>query len=181
MGIGWEGEKVRLVPLDFDRHFENCYRWINDPEVNEWLAIGDFPMSRLAEKEWFEERQKSTCPELAMAIETLDGVHIGNTGVHRIDFRNGTAITGSLIGDPAERGKGYGTDAAKVRAWYCFHVLGLRMLYSEYLAGNDLSKRMQEKSGYKQYGVRPQAIWKRGEHRDMVLTYLSREDWEASQ
>ncbi|MCH7945197.1 MAG: hypothetical protein IIC73_04175 [Armatimonadetes bacterium] len=110
MGIGWEGEKVRIVPLDFDRHFENCYRWINDPEVNEWLAVGDLPMSRLAEKEWFEARQE----------------------------------------------------------------------YSEHLADNDLSKRMQEKSGYRQYGVRPQANWKRGEHRDMALTYLSREDWEAS-
>ena len=39
---------------------------------------------------------------------------------------------------------------------------------------------MQEKSGYKQYGVKPQAIWKRDQYRDMVLTYLSREDWEAS-
>ena len=180
MGIGWEGEKVRLVPLDFDRHFENCYQWINDPEVNEWLAVGDFPMSRLAEREWFEARQKSTYPELALAIETLDGVHIGNTGLHRIDFRHGTALTGSLIGDKENRGKGYGTDAARVRAWYCFHVLGLRMLYSEYFADNELSKRMQEKAGYKQYGVRPQAMWKRGEHRDMVLTYLSREDWLAA-
>ena len=69
MGLGWEGEKVRLVPLDFDRHFENCYRWINDPDTNEWLAVGDFPMSRLAEKEWFEARQLSTSPE---AIPLVD-------------------------------------------------------------------------------------------------------------
>lgn len=181
MGLGWEGKKVRLVPLDFDKHFENCYKWINDPEVNEWLGVGDLPMSRLAEKEWFEARQKSSNPTIALAIETLDGVHIGQTGLHNIDLRNGTANTGSFIGDKENRGKGYGTDAARVRSWYCFHVLGLRMLYSEYFAGNEFSNRMQEKAGYKQYGVKPKAMWKRGEYRDMVLTYLSREDWEASQ
>ena len=47
MPIGWSGENVRLVPLDYERHYENCYRWINDPEVSEWLAVGDEPIGRL--------------------------------------------------------------------------------------------------------------------------------------
>ncbi|MCH7905602.1 MAG: GNAT family N-acetyltransferase [Armatimonadetes bacterium] len=181
MGLGWDGELIRLVPLDFERHFENCYRWINDEEVNRWLCAGDFPMTRLGEREWFEKAQQPSDSTVHFAIETLDGKHVGQSGIHQINFRHGTALTGSFIGDPDERGKGYGTDAAKVRAWYAFHILGLRMLYSEYFAGNDLSRRMQEKTGYREYGVRPKAIWKQGEYRDLVLTYFSREDWKASQ
>jgi RimJ/RimL family protein N-acetyltransferase len=175
MSFGWSGEKVRLVPIDFDRHFENCYRWINDPEVSQWLAVGDYPMARLAEKEWFEGAQKSNETEVTFAIETLDGRHIGQSGIHRINLRHGYAFTGSLIGDPNDRGQGYGTEAAVLRAWYCFHVLPLRMLFSEYIDGNDLSKRMQEKTGYVECGRRVKAFWKRGEHRDMVLTQLTRE------
>lgn len=175
MAIGWSSERVRLVPLDFERHFENCYRWINDPEVNEWLAVGDEPMARLAEKEWFESVQRGRDNDIAFAIETLDGRHIGQSGIHQISHKHGTALTGSFIGDPSDRNQGLGTEAAILRAWYCFHVLGLRLLTSEYIDGNARSKRMQEKAGYIEYGRLPKCFWKRGEFRDKVRTYLTRE------
>jgi RimJ/RimL family protein N-acetyltransferase len=175
MPIGWSGKNVRLVPLEFERHFENCYRWINDPEVSEWLAVGDEPIGRLAEKEWFESCEKGRPDEITFAIETLDGRHIGQSGIHRINHKHGIALTGSFIGEADERGKGYGTEAAVLRAWYCFHVLGLRLLTSEYIGGNERSKRMQEKAGYIEFGRLPQGFWKRGEHRDLVKTYLTRE------
>jgi RimJ/RimL family protein N-acetyltransferase len=175
MPIGWQGERIRLVPLDFERHFENCYRWINDPDVGEWLAVGDEPMGRLAEKEWFEGAERGRPNDIAFAIETLDGRHIGQSGIHQIAHKHGTALTGSFIGDPAERGKGYGTEAAVLRSWYCFHVLGLRLLVSEYIGGNERSRRMQEKAGYVVYGTLPGSFWKRGEYRDKVRTYLTRE------
>ena len=175
MAIGWPGEKVRLVPLEFERHFENCYRWINDADVSEWLALGDLPMSRLAEKEWFEKAQVATETQIHFAIETLDGRHVGNSGLFRISRAHGTAMSGSLIGEFEDRGKGLGTDATKVRAWYGFHVLGLRQLYSEYFGGNEPAKRMQEKVGYVEWGVRPAAFWKRGAYRDLVETVLTRE------
>jgi len=175
MPIGWQSERVRLVPLDFERHFENCYRWINDPDVGEWLAVGDEPMAHLAEKEWFENAQRGSRTDIAFAIETLDGNHIGQTGIHDISYKHGTAFTGSFIGEATERGRGYGTEAAVLRSWYCFHVLGLRLLTSEYIGGNARSQRMQEKVGYVEYGTVPKAFWKRGEHRDKVRTYLTRE------
>jgi hypothetical protein len=41
MAYGWEGEKVRLVPLDKERHAENRFAWLNDPEVTVWTLTGD--------------------------------------------------------------------------------------------------------------------------------------------
>jgi RimJ/RimL family protein N-acetyltransferase len=175
MATGWSSERLRLVPLDEERHFENCLRWINDPDVNEWLAVGDLPITRAAEREWFERASKQSETDVTFAIETLEGRHIGQSGVHFISYKHGTALTGSFIGDPQERGKGYGTEAAVLRAWFCFHVLGLRILTSEYIGGNERSKRMQEKAGYVEYGRLPSSFWKRGEHRDKVKTYLTRE------
>lgn len=180
MAYGWEGERVRLVPLDWDRHFENCLRWINDPVVTEHLIMGDFPMTRLAEKDWFENWARKTAGhEIIFAIETLEGKHIGNSGIHDIEFRHGTAMTGSLIGEVDEWGKGYGTDAAMIRSRYCFDVLGLRLLRSSYFEGNDRSARMQARAGYEVVGRWPKSIWKRGAYRDEVLTCLSRERWES--
>ncbi len=182
MAHGWEGDLVRLVPLDFDKHFENCWRWMTDPEVTQFLLVGDFPITRMAEKDWFEARSKGlTNTDLIFAIETLDGEHLGTSGIHDIDFRNGSGMTGSLLGDPTQWGKGYGTDAARTRARYAFDVLGLRLLRSSYIEGNERSARMQEKSGYVEIGRWPKAFWKRGSYRDEILTCLTRERWESLQ
>ena len=179
MAFGWESDRLRLAPLDVDRHFENCYRWVNDPEVSEWLLVGDHPITKLAEKDWFEAMQRKSGHDgdLVFAIELLDGTHIGQSGLHGIDWRNGFATTGSFIGMVDQQNKGYGTEAAQLRAWYCFHVLGLRLLRSEYLDGNVRSKRMQEKTGYIEVGRIPQRFWKRGAYRDDVATVLTRERW----
>lgn len=180
MGYGWEGELVRLVPLDIDRHLDNATRWINDPRVTDWLLVGDFPLTRMAEREWMETASRGAGKDVNFAIETLDGIHLGFSGVHGIDYRHGVASTGSLIGETDRWNQGFGTDAARTRARYCFDVLGLRLLLSEYLDGNEGSRRMQEKTGYRECGRIPKRFWKRGAHRDAVLTYLDRDSWAAS-
>lgn len=175
MGYGWEGKLTRLVPLDKDKHFDNCVAWMNDPEVTAWLLVGDFPLTKLAEAEWFDARSKFSDTEIVFAIETLDGEHIGTSGVHGIDYRNGVAVTGSLIGRTDLWGKGYGTDAAIVRARWAFEVAGLRRLFSAVIDGNERSLGMQRKAGYEVCGRLPQKLWKRGAYRDEILTTLSKE------
>ena len=174
MAFGWEGKMVRLVPMDFDRHYENAYRWINDPEISHFLAVGDLPISRLAEKEWFEARQRGSEREVSFAIETLAGDHIGFSGIFNIDYRDGVGYTGTLI-SPEFWGKGYGTDAARVRTRYAFEVLNLRLLLSEFYEGNERSMKMQHAAGYREYGRIPKRHWKRGQYRDAILTYCDRD------
>ena len=77
MATGSEGKKVRLVPMDPDRHFENAVKWINDPNATEWIGTMDMPMTKLKEKEWFEARCMADGSEVNWAIETLSGEHIG--------------------------------------------------------------------------------------------------------
>ena len=170
-----KGKLTKLVPLDFDKHLANVCAWANDLELTETLLFGDQPMTKSAEKEWFDSVSQAREHEIVFAIETLDGEHIGTSGIHHINHQHGTATTGSYIGVKSEWGKGYGTDAAIVRARYCFHVLGLRQLYSSVLEGNERSLKMQEKVGYVAYGVAPKKFWKRGKYRDETLTVLTRE------
>ncbi|MBI1757510.1 MAG: GNAT family N-acetyltransferase [Fimbriimonas ginsengisoli] len=174
---GWEGEKVRLVPIDMDRHLDNAVTWMNDPNTSAHLLMGDFPITRLAEREYFEAHSKGSKEDVMFAMETLDGRHIGFCGIHRIDFRHGTAITGQVIGDPNEWGKGYGSDAAKVRARYAFEVLNLRLLLSEVFEDNERSLRTLEKVGYVEYGRCPKKYWVRGRYVDSILVALDRDRW----
>ena len=173
---GFEGQLVRLVAIDYDRHGDNALRWLSDPDTLATLGIGYWPLTAKMEREYFETATKHG-ENIPFAIETLDGVHIGMSGVHNISLLHGTATTGSFIGETEYRGKGYGTDAARVRARYCFETINLQMLYSEFLDGNQASARMQEKAGYRIWGTKPRALWKDGKYIDLVQTCLDRETW----
>ncbi len=175
MHVGWSGEKVRLVPLEKARHFENTLRWVNTPELTQWTFSGDFPIGRLAEEEFFDKRTRDSQTDIVFAIETHAGEHIGLSGMHQIDFRHGTALTGTLIGRSDLWGQGYGADNARTRARYAFDVLGLRILFSNVMADNVASLRALLKCGYVEYGRVPQRFWKRGAYRDDILLMLTRE------
>ncbi len=119
MAHGWEGEKVRLVPLDKGKHLDNALAWINDPEVTARTIVGDWPLMRIAEEEWFDKFAKDeTKTRVGFAIETLDGHHIGFSGIDRIEWPSAVGVTGSIIGPKECRGRGFGTDAIKLRTRY---------------------------------------------------------------
>jgi RimJ/RimL family protein N-acetyltransferase len=180
MATGWQGELTRLVPLDKSKHMENAIAWLNDPEVTEWIVQGDFPLTRLAEEEFFDTVAKEGDTAAHFAIESTEGVHLGFSGIIHIDWRHGYAVTGSFIGRTDFWGKGYGSDAVLVRTRYAFEVLGLRLLLSEVFDGNRRSVGMLEKAGYRETGRIPQRYWKRGAYRDLLQFTVTREDWEAS-
>jgi len=177
MGYGWEGEMVRLVPIDKAKHLDNAVRWVNDPEISRYLLIGDFPMTRIAEEAWFDRMSSMNDKDVVLAIELLNGEHVGMTGIHAINWRDGTATTGTIIGVREHWGKGIGTDAARVRSMYAFDVLGLRYLMSAVLEGNERSLRMLKKSGYVECGCYPKRVWKRGSFHDETVLYMTREMW----
>ena len=174
MAYGWEGEKVRLVPLDKGKHLANAVAWMNDPEVTAWTLIGDTPITRLAEEEFFDRKMHGDAADVTFAVETLAGEHIGFTALDRVDWRNGVAVTGSVIGRRDLWRQGLGTDIARTRARYAFEVLGLRMLLSEALADNEASIRMLKRCGYVEVGRVPRRYFKRGAYRDAILFALER-------
>lgn len=168
---------MRLVPLDRARHLENYLRWMNDPEVVRYLGGEGRPVTRLTQTAWFDRYEADVADEITFAVETLEGTHIGTSSLMEIDDRNGRAVCGTLLGDRAAWGKGYGTDAARIRNRYAFEVRGLRMLTSKVFASNEASLRMLRRVGFVEYGRLPEADWVRGGYADDVLLYLTRERW----
>ncbi|HEX8720603.1 MAG TPA: GNAT family protein [Pyrinomonadaceae bacterium] len=177
MAYGWEGELVRLVPLDKAKHLDNILRWMNDPEVTETILSGDMPLARAAEEAVFDRYSAEQGPhptDILFAVETLAGEHVGICGLHNISYRHGVAVSGTIIGPAEARGKGYGSDAARLRTRYAFEVLGLRMLTSEVFAENTASLRMLARAGYREVARLPRRYWKRGAYRDSVVMVAER-------
>ncbi len=177
---GWEGTKVRLVPLDKQKHLDNALLWFNDPEITRWTLMGDWPMTRLAEEDFFDQMMKSQQRDVVFAIELLPGEHIGFAGIHQIDWRHGVGLTGTIIGRKEFWGQGYGSDAIQARTRYAFDVLGLRLLLSEVLVENEGSLKALQKAGYRETGRIPQRYWKRGAYRDVILLMIDRTSWQEN-
>ncbi len=179
MPFGWQGKKIRLVPLEREKHFDNCVRWLNDPEVTPWTLVGDFPLTRLAEQEFFDRVARSSDTEVAFGIELLgeDEEHIGVCGIHNISYRHGVGTIGLIIGRLQLWRHGLGTDVIDTLTRYAFEVAGLRLLLSETLSENLGSIKAQLKCGYREIGRIPGRYWKRGAYRDSILFALTRADW----
>jgi RimJ/RimL family protein N-acetyltransferase len=172
MVVGWQGEKTRLVPLDRGRHLENALVWFNDPDVTEWLETGDWPLTRGGEEAFFRAAEGADRSAVHFAVETLDGEHVGFSGLRTIDWQSRVATSGSVIGRRDLWGGGLGTDAARVRTRFAFEVLGLRMLMAATIGDNRRSTRMLETIGYREVGRVPDRYWKRGTFRDQVVMVL---------
>lgn len=171
-----EGERVRLVPITAEM-LPAYPKWLADTEVTRYMGRATPPTMK-EETEWFERTGQSD-KDVLWAILVGDK-HIGSTGIHAIDWRDQHAITGNLIGDKSEWGKGYGSEAVRLRTAYAFTETPLQKLQSEVFFDNIGSRRCLEKAGYKQFGVARRHIFRNGAWHDMWLADILRDEWVAA-
>jgi RimJ/RimL family protein N-acetyltransferase len=170
-----KGHKVILRPVE-ETDLPVMQRWINDSDVSRGL-LAYLPMSMAAEREWLETTRKNTTG-MILAVETLAGRHIGSIGLHGISGRDGTAFTGTLIGEKDCWGQGYATDAKMQLLHFAFHTVNLRKIYSSALEFNIASWRYNLKCGYKEEGRRVAQFYRDGRYWDEILLACFREEWE---
>jgi RimJ/RimL family protein N-acetyltransferase len=116
------------------------------------------------------------------AIVLRDGGRlIGNTGFHRISWRNRHAESGTVIGEKDEWGKGCATEAMRLRTCYAFRELGLEKVFTTVWGPNDASRRALETVGYRQCGLMRRHFFIDGHWHDAWLGEILRDEWEARQ
>lgn len=168
-----EGQKVRLRALE-ENDLERCYRWVNDPEVTEHLTIR-FPMSTQQERQWLLQASSGD-GDRSFAIETADGEHIGNIGLHRINWLDRNAELGILIGEKRHWNQGYGTDAIRTLLKFAFEEMNLHRVYLRVDADNPRAIRCYEKCGFVMEGTLRHGTYRRGRYKDQhVMSVLAHE------
>lgn len=172
-----EGFKTILRPLDKTADIESVTRWINSPK-NRQFILQYLPQTRPQEEKWLEEHGKSPS-EITLGIVAKPEMHlIGLMGLHRVDWKNGNATTGAIIGESAYWGKGYGTDAKMALLEYAFLELGLQKICSSVLAFNNRSMAYSMHCGYTVEGTLKRHIHRGGRYHDLVLLAVFRRQWE---
>lgn len=146
-------------------------RWVNDFEVTRNLGLGLYPVTWEAEEAWFARMgaQQPGGRDVAFTIYEREHLRpIGNTGLHEIDHRHGTAEFGIMIGEKDCWGKGYGTEATRLMLAYGFAGLGLHNIMLRVYAYNERGLRAYRRAGFREIGRRREARRLGGHAYDVV-------------
>ncbi|MBI4758784.1 MAG: GNAT family N-acetyltransferase [Chloroflexi bacterium] len=168
------GEKVILRAIERS-DIPRFVKWFNDPEVIRFLAM-HVPLSVAAEEKWFE-RQLEDKDTRVLAIETKDGVHIGNLGLHNFNYRDSHAELGIAIGEKEYWGQGYGTDAIRTVLKWAFGELNLNRVFLRTYPFNPRAIRCYEKCGFVIEGRLRQAIYRDGQYHDEIVMGVLRDEF----
>jgi RimJ/RimL family protein N-acetyltransferase len=151
----------------------NDYAWQSDPELSRFDAVAVLNMPfTIYLLDYTAELKRPRRNRYPLAIETLDGKHIGNCTCYEIDEKKGEMELGIVIGDAAYRDKGYGQDVINT---VVDHVFRNTSLYRIYLKTLDWNKRAQ--NCFKKCGFKPYGEMTRNGH-NFVLMELDRGRWE---
>jgi RimJ/RimL family protein N-acetyltransferase len=160
--------RLRLpAARDEDAIFEAC----QDPEIQRWAAT---PVPYLrehaqgwiegAEPEWAEARHGALAIVDAADDRFLGAIGLSPQGPHRVEI--GFWIV------PAARGRGIATEATRLLGRWVLRDLGFDRLELLHLVGNDGSRRVAEKVGFRHEGTLRDYAVVRGEARDVVMYSL---------
>lgn len=172
-----EGKRLYLRPIE---QSDVCamQRYVNDPEIRCYLS-NSYPISLFAEQAYAEKKMKHDPTDITLAICLKKGNRfIGLMGLHRIDYINRIATTGSVIGEKDEWNKGYGQEAKALLLEYAFDTLNLRKISSAAIEGNKRSIQHNIKCGYQIEGVLKKEFFKNGRYYDKVMLGIFKESWK---
>ncbi len=173
------GERVWLRPIEPGDVVENS-QLAGDAEVGHFLGAKS-PMSRAAAERMAGEiltQVGQTGYPYAICL-LGEQRSIGTIFLRGVDKVNGSGVVGIFIGDRRYLGKGYGTDALNALLDLGFGEVRLERIELEVFDYNLRAIRSYEKAGFQTDAVLRRARFHRGEHHDVHLMSILRDDWLA--
>lgn len=163
-----------------DKDVFDLVEGLNNINVSKWMSTVPYPYTENDAKSFIEmtkNQDKSIRISLAIVLKENNKV-IGGTEITNINKKDGIAGGGIWLNETYQK-NGYGTEAFSTKIKYCFDILGLRRIENGYFLGNENSKKMQEKLGYKYEGLRRKRFFclATNEYIDECITGLLKEEF----
>jgi ribosomal-protein-alanine N-acetyltransferase len=162
-----EGERLYLREVRPDDVTDRYYRWMNDPEVAEYLEVRFFPNS-IDDIRAYVTKTAGDRSNVFLAIVLREGDrHIGNIKLGPINWIHRWAEVSLVVGEKDCWGKGYGTEAIRLVTRYAFDRLNLHKLTAGCYAGNGGSLNAFLKVGWHEEGLKKQHYFANGRYQDV--------------
>jgi len=177
-------ERLILRPMR-ESDAENMFEYASDTEVTKYLLWDAHPTLKYT-KDYLKfiqtKYKEGDFFDWAVIIKDERGKEdglIGTVGFASIDFANNWGEVGYVI-NPSYQRCGYATEAVKRVLRFAFVELEFNRVQARYIIGNDISRRVMEKSGMRFEGVQRGSLLLRGEYRDVGMCALTLGDWLRS-
>lgn len=172
------GALVRLTTLDLEKDLEEWARWMQDSEYQRTLDMGpSLLFTPAAIRAWMEkEIGKDLC--MFSIREITEDRLVGFIDLSGFDWPARSCWVGIGIGDPRDRGRGFGTEAMRLAARYAFEQLNLNRINLNVFEFNPGAVRSYEKAGFVHEGRERAVLNRYGRRWDMLFMGLLRQDWE---
>lgn len=173
------GKKVRLArPVEDD--IATVAAWSLDLEYQRLLRRGMvYPGSVEEHRHWFEDMFKGE-DYYPFSIRTLvEDRLVGLLVIKEIMWQARHCSFFIGIGDPSERGRGYGSDAVRVLLRYAFLEMNLNRVGLEVMAYNTDAIRAYQAAGFHSDGHLRAFVYRDGVYYDVRMMSILRSEWEA--
>lgn len=164
-----KGEDIYIRALE-TKDLDFLYELENDTAI--WEVSNTItPYSKKVLKLYLENAHRDIyeAKQLRLCICTKEHDLIGLIDLFDFDPKNHRAGLGLVINSTKNRNKGLGAQAIALLCNYAFSSLQLRQLYANILEGNEASKHLFEKMGFKKIGVKKDWIFFNGAYKNEVL------------
>ena len=158
------GKKCYLSPVDPSDN-KLFTEWLNDMETLVNLQMYSSVISLENERVLLNDLSKGHNYSI---VDLEKDELIGNCGFMEIEHINQTAEIGIFIGNRDNRSKGYGTEALSLLIDYGFKALNFHNIMLRVYEFNKGAVKCYEKVGFKQMGIRREALCRNLKRHDVV-------------
>ena len=161
------GEQVVLRPIT-DADTDHIVVWRNTPSVMQNFIFRQ-KFTPEMHRNWLATKVATGQVIQYIIEEKVTGRPVGSVYYRDVDNGNHSAEYGIFIGEPDARGKGFGTETARLFTEFGFRQLGLHRISLRLLAENLPARRSYEKAGFVLEGTFRDMVLLDGRYRDVVF------------
>ena len=145
------GDKVSLRPIT-DADTDDIVRWRNDPEVWRYFLFRE-PFTPEMHRAWLKNKVETGKVIQYIIVERESGKSVGSVYFRDVDPVSEAAEYGIFIGEADARGRGVGTETARLFTAFGLDVLRLHRISLKVLGDNAVARRSYEKAGFQAEGI----------------------------
>ncbi len=169
-----EGERVVLRPITME-DTPLIVAWRNDPSVlQNFIYRG--PFTAAVHINWMKTRVASGEVVQYIIEDRESGRPVGSVYFRDVNSSYHSAEYGVFIGESEARGKGLGSETARLFTDFGFETLGLHRISLRLLSDNVQARRSYENAGFQVEGVFRDMVLLDGRYRDVLFMARLREE-----
>lgn len=163
------GDRIYLAPSgSSEEEIDKFTEWLNDFQVTDYTGRTSIITTYGAEKEYLENKEKSTNSRAFNIISLDNDKLIGTISLEKINWISRSALLGVFIGDEEYRNNGYGTEAINLILEFGFRYLNLHSIKLDLLSVNERAHKCYLKCGFKDTGASREDIFLNGKYYDTL-------------